>query len=171
MTEIDHARTEAVRPAWQRVLFGSRPMFTGIRILCLVALATFLFGVLLVPIRVTGNSMYPTYRDGQINFVNRYSYKHAPPQRGDVVALKAAGEQMLLLKRIIGLPGETIALRGGRILIDGRAYQDQFSGNPVSQLRKSQKLGDDEYFVIGDNRRISELYFIQRWQIVGKLLF
>src|SRR6478672_13206629 len=93
-------------------VFGPRPQRTLCRVVVWVLLTVTFFHQLLVPIQIIGSSMSPTYRNGSLNLVNRLSYtNHHPPHRGDVIALRSEGE--LLLKRIVALPGETVAIQGG----------------------------------------------------------
>ena len=157
---------------WLRVIVGKRPLLTLLRIAFVISLATFLFKVVLVPIRVRGSSMVPTYQDGAINFVNRLSYRHAKPRRGDiVVTIEPEHHEFLILKRVVGLPGETIAVRRGAISINGTPYQDKYSTAPLTPAFRSRKLADGEYFIIGDNRVVSEFYFVTLPEIVGKVIF
>jgi signal peptidase I len=164
-------RVEA-KPWWLRVIVGRRPFLTLLRILFVITLATFLFKVVLVPIRVRGSSMIPTYYDGAINFVNRLSYRHSKPRRGDIVVIiEPERHEFLVLKRVVGLPGETIAVRRGAISINGIPYQDKYSKEPLTHAFRSRKLAEGEYFVIGDNRIVSEYYFVTVPEIVGKVIF
>src|SRR5689334_10754982 len=107
-------RTSALeRSGWARFVYGRNPGWTLVRILFLVAIVLIVFKFFLIPIRVTGDSMFPTCRNGQIKFVNKRAYRHHRPARGDIVAVEFEGRQVLLLKRIIGLPGETFQVREG----------------------------------------------------------
>ena len=136
--------------------------------------------------RVQGRSMLPTLRTGQWAFVTRWNYLVGRPRRGDVVICFFPGRKMkrfpflrqMMVKRIVGLPGETVAFEEGAVLIDGRAivedYLDpaftrrQFSRPPVA-------LGEEEYFVLGDNRDASHdsraVGPLNRRMIVGKVRF
>ena len=73
----------------------------------------------MLPVRIEGNSMFPTYHDRGVNFVNRLAYRHIEPQRGDIVGIRMAGPSVMLMKRIVGLPGETVAFEHGRLIING----------------------------------------------------
>src|SRR5579872_3664149 len=96
-------------PRWlQAILIGRKPKWTLIRLSAIIFGTLVLFGFVLIPIRVTGISMYPTYPDRRINFINRLAYVNHEPRRGDVVGISLAGEHLMLMKRIVGLPGETI---------------------------------------------------------------
>ncbi len=157
---------------WLRLIIGRRPLRTLVRMLVLVGVAVLLFKVLLVPIRVTGMSMEPTYHDGRINFLNRYAYRWHPPRRGDVVGAEDGRSRLMLLKRVLGLPGEHVSISDGRIAIDGRLLDEPYvEGVGQLQYRASALLRDQQYFIIGDNRRVSAYGVVQLSQIKGKVLF
>lgn len=121
--------------------------------------------------------MLPTYRNGQIKFVNKLSYKSKDPQRGDVVAVEYAGKEVLLLKRVIAVPGETFQVRAGEVYINGEPLVEPYivgkipstNGKGVGHTEPIP-LGPDEYMILGDNRDLSEGYFNKRRQIIGKVL-
>jgi signal peptidase I len=132
-------------------------------------LAIAFFQHLLVPIQIIGSSMQPTYRNGSLNLVNRWSYTKKPPGRGDVVALNAEGE--LLLKRIVALPGETVAIANGQIYVDDQLLADPFSSHAIPWEMDPIQLSGDEYFVIGDNRSASIFCKVCKTDILGKTVF
>jgi signal peptidase I len=161
-----------------RVIFGRSPKRTLVRVATLIILCVVFFKYVFVGIRVMGISMSPTYRDGSINFVNRLAYVFHPPQRGDVVGIKMTGENMLYLKRIIALPGETISFDHNAVLINGRKLHEPYVryGNPFLPWdEKPLVLSQDEYFVVGDNRSMNQYDHAHgrttRNRIVGKVLF
>jgi signal peptidase I len=151
-------------------VFGARPHRTLCRVLVWCVLTLTFFHHLLVPIQIIGSSMSPTYRNGSLNLVNRLSYtrKH-PPHRGDVVALSAEGE--LLLKRIVALPGEIVAIQDGALVINGRRLSDEFSLTNIPWELDPLILKPDEYFVIGDNRAASVFCKVSKRDILGKIIF
>jgi signal peptidase I len=155
---------------WRRLLFGKNPTRTLRRVLCWATGSLVFFHYLLVPIKVIGASMTPTYRDGSVNFVNRLSYKTAMPKRGDVIVLRDEDNQ-LILKRVIAVPGERVALHYGIFYINGKPLQDRFSNQPVNWDFAPTLLRADEYFVIGDNRTYSIFGKYNRSQILGKIFF
>ena len=108
------------------VLFGRNPKLTLIRIIILVAGCWAVFTLVLLPIRVTGISMLPAYPDRSFNLVNRLAYLRHEPQRGDVVSIRLTGPHGLFMKRIIGLPGETVAFAEGRVLINGEIIEEPY---------------------------------------------
>ena len=106
----------------------------------LVAIVTYLiFSYLLIPLRIQGQSMEPTYRDGGFAFCWRPMYFLSSPKRFDIVAVRYAGRRVMLLKRIIGLPGETVEFRRGDLYINGR----RILLNPMSNTIQPGILGQD----------------------------
>ncbi len=165
-----------LRHWWARIVFGRYPRRTLLRLAYLTAGSFITFKFLLLPIRITGHSMKPTYRDGRINFVNRLSYLRSKPRRGDVVGIRTAGEHVLLLKRVIGLPGERIAIVRGVVYIDAKPLEEPYVKYNAERFRRAwweseRQLEDDEYFVIGDNRAVSDLGGVYESRILGKVLF
>lgn len=153
----------------RQFVFGPRPQRTLCRMALWTILTVVFFHHLLVPIQIIGSSMSPTYRNGSLNLVNRWSYTKATPHRGDVVALNAEGE--LLLKRIIAVPGEKVAIVQGEIEVNGSPLSDQFSIQKIPWEMDPVALKPGEYFVIGDNRAASVFCKVHREDILGKILF
>jgi signal peptidase I len=174
---MEPTSTVARSPGWLRVvLIGRNPKVTLMRgavlgLVCFLFFKFYFFSKIILPVRIEGNSMYPTYFDHHRNYVNKLAYRHSEPQRGDVVGIRMSGEHIMLLKRIVGLPGETIAFANGRLLINGlkmdEPYLKHFS--PAPDL-EPEKLLPNEYYVIGDNRLNSDRGRIPRERIVGKIL-
>jgi len=114
------------------------------------------------PFVVKGASMEPTFQNGDYLIVDQLSYRFHPPERGDVIIMRYPKDPtVFFIKRIIGLPNETVELVGSRIVI-------QKSGAPAITLDQSfldpsrvsdeygvYTLNSDEYFVLGDNRNAS----------------
>lgn len=162
-------------PSWLRtVLIGRKPARTLARIAGLVVAVILVRAYVLIPIIVKGPSMLPTYQESGVNFVNRLAYLRSEPQRGDVVAIRTSGTSIMYMKRIVGLPGETVAFREGRVLIDDRVLEEPYVKLPCDWDRAPVTLGDHQYFVVGDNRSMPEMYHVfgetDRARIVGKIL-
>lgn len=108
-----------------------------------------------------GQSMEVTLSGGDTVLLNVLAYQVGSPKRGDVVAFKPNGSTTghSSIKRIIGLPGETVQIKDGMIYINGEVYLEKKSypvmTNP-GMASEEIKLGDREYFVLGDNRNNSE---------------
>ena len=157
---------------WGRLLVGRRPARTLARLVVLVLGSFVLFKFFFLPIRVVGNSMAPTYNNGRINLVNRMAFRWHPPKRGDVVAVQLDKSRLVLLKRVVGLPGEHLAIRAGHVVINGRRLDEPYAN--VADLPPSQDemvLGPDQYFVIGDNRDISAFGAVHEHEVLGKVVF
>ena len=112
-------------------------------------------------------SMDPTLNAGDVLLVNRMAYRFSTPKRGDIIVYKTGDDSKKAsthIKRIIGLPGETIQIKDGQILIDG-----------VAETRVT--LGNGEYFVLGDNRnnsedsRYADMGNVKKRNIIGKVWF
>lgn len=111
-------------------------------------------------ISMVGVSMEPALYNGQEVLVNRFIYKITSPKRGDVIAFLPNGNQNshYYLKRIVGLPGESIQIIDGYVYINGgRLPEDEYDKMADYGIAENEiQLGSDEYFVLGDNRNMSE---------------
>jgi len=107
------------------------------------------------PFRISGISMAPNFADGQFILVDKLSYLVGLPMRGDVVVLKfpANPSKKLFIKRIVGLPGETIQIANGFVLVnDVKLIEAFLPESTVTTPDVIKVLGYQEYFVVGDNR-------------------
>lgn len=157
-----------------RILLGANPRATLIRAAVLIAAAIVVFGYILLPIRMEGISMLPTYSGG-INFANRYAYRWSPPQRGDAVAVRMAGEGVVFVKRIVGMPGERVGIEVGVVMINGEPLIEPHVLYKTLWNMPDVTLGPDEYFLIGDNRGMPmknhDFGKASRGRIIGKMVF
>ena len=160
---------------FNRLFFGANPKRTVIRIIVLVALASVTFKWVLVPIRTEGISMLPTYRSGSLKFVYTLTYKYLTPRRGDIVAIRLAGPNVLYVKRVVGLPGERVAVRDGVVHIDDLPLAERYVQHRKPWDVDEVTLGAHEYFVIGDNRgmmaRDHDFGRVHVSRIFGKVVF
>jgi signal peptidase I len=166
---------ETKPPAWWQVLLiGRRPRRTLVRVILLAVVCFVVFKFLLLPIRIEGISMEPTYHDRQVNFVNRMAFWWHPPRRGDVVSVRLAGEHAMYMKRIIGLPGETVSFHEGHAYINGQELDEPYVKYNCDWEHDPIPCGPDQYYVVGDNRSMPFTYHEQgraeRCRIVGKPL-
>lgn len=169
------AADATAKPSWLRILtIGRNPKNTAVRIAVLVIACFLLFHFALLPIRVNGISMWPTYHDRQVNFVNRLAYLWHEPQRGDVVSIKLAGASVMYLKRIVGLPGETIAFSDGKLLVNGEPLDEPYVKSTCDWTIPPVTLEAHQYYVVGDNRDMPEKDHVKgvasRQKILGKVL-
>jgi signal peptidase I len=168
---------------WLRIaVIGRNPKITLARIVILVVTCVVVFKFVLLPIRVEGVSMLPAYKDKSVNFVNRLAYLRHGPRRGDVVGLRLGGTNVIYrapgvmyMKRIVGLPGETVAFADGDLLINGTALDEPYVKGPCDWNCAPVTVGPNQYFVMGDNRSMPQDYHVfgkaNKEQIVGKVLF
>lgn len=129
------------------------------------------------PFIVHGESMDPTFATGQYLIIDEISYRFNPPQRGDVVVIHdPRGGDKYLIKRLIGLPGETLEIADGAVCIRAgetcTALEEPYVLYPKTDDVLRVTLGDDEFFVMGDNRAASldSRYFgaVKRDLVVGR---
>jgi signal peptidase I len=163
------------QPHWfYAIAVGRNPRNTLIRIAVLVVTCVVVFNFVLLPIRVTGISMLPAYPNRSFNLVNRLAYLRHEPRRGDVVSIRYAGDHVMLMKRIIGLPGETVAFVNGRVMINGRTLAEPYEKNKCDWNVPPVTCAPDEYFVVGDNRTMPSQDHVfgrvDRDRIVGQVI-
>ncbi len=114
--------------------------------------------------------MVPTLRDGSIHFINRLAYSWTTPQRGDVVAVTLEEHGLVLVKRIVGMPGEQLSIRDGEVYINGDLLKEPYA-NGKTPGSLNIDLQPRQYFVMGDNRGTSEYRERFDREILGKLVF
>ena len=131
---------------------------------------------------VIGNSMEPALYNGQEILMNRVVYKLSSPKRNDVVVFLPNGNENshYYVKRVIGLPGETIQIKDGRVYINGVLLNEDDALDQMIDAGIAQNeltLAADEYFVLGDNRNSSEdsrsgnIGALNKDNIIGKAWF
>lgn len=155
-----------------------------------IALSIFLvvYLIILQPHQVNGQSMVPNFQSGEYVLTDKVSYRMRNPERGEVVVFHAPeaahcpeGTGCDFIKRVIGLPGETVKLEGSTFYINGQPLSESyipsdFKTLPGDYLRnRTVTLGSDEYLVIGDNRPYSsdsrQWGPISKSNIVGRAFF
>ena len=100
------------------------------------------------PVRVNGSSMYSTLKENDIMILNRIHYRFNDIKRFDIVVVDAEDE--LLIKRVIGLPGEEIKYKNNKLYIDGKYIKEDFKHKKTDDF--TYRIPKGEYFVMGDNR-------------------
>jgi signal peptidase I len=123
--------------------------------------------------RVVGSSMVPTLENGEFLVVNKLGFRLHPPQRGDIIVFTdPVSPDRKLIKRVIGLPGETVEIQDGMILINRQVLDEPYLEDPGGSSRPASVLPEGEYFVLGDNRNNSSdsrtWGTLSRERIVGK---
>ena len=132
-----------------------------IEIIIAVALGIFVAYFFCQRVVVPDDSMQPGLAAGDKVLLNKLTYSFTDPQRGDVIAFRSGDDEnaAIRIKRIIGLPGETITIRNGQVIINGEVYveNNDFPSIVNAGLAEDEiTLGGTEYFVLGDSRNDSE---------------
>ena len=133
-------------------------------------------------VSTVGDSMNPVLSNGDAVLVNRIVYNAMRPRRGDVVVFKPGGNKNshYYIKRIIGLPGETVEIIENCIFIDGERIEEEYETSEISDVgiaAEKIELGENEYFVLGDDRensvdsRSEDVGNVERKDIYGKAWF
>jgi signal peptidase I len=117
--------------------------------------------------------MNPTLFNGEYLIINNFVYDLDEPQRGDIIVFKHPRNELNLIKRVIGLPGDTVEISGGRVTVNGTTLEEPYiQDNP--SYDNSWVVPDDQYFVLGDNRNNSSdshsWGFLPKDHLLGKAL-
>ncbi len=159
------------------VVIGRNWKLTLVRLIVLVVTCFVVFRFVLLPVRVEGISMLPTYSEWLGEYRKPARLSAARARRGDVVGIRLSDPSimwpsLMYLKRIIGLPGETVAFVNGTVLINGQALDEPYEKYDCDWNLPPVKLGPTEYFVVGDNRSMPAEFHVfgkvERDHIVGK---
>ena len=133
-------------------------------------------------VSTVGDSMNPVLYNKDVVLVNRIVYDASTPKRGDIIVFKPKGNENThyYVKRIIGLPGETLEIIEGTVYVDGKKLEESYSTTEIKDVgivTEKIELGGDEYFVLGDNRensedsRMADVGNVKRSHIYGKAWF
>lgn len=136
-----------------------KPFWEMVRFIFIILIIVIPFRIFIAqPFIVSGSSMFPTFHNGEYLIVDEISYRFKEPKRDDVVVFKYPNDtKKFFIKRIIGLPGETVNINGSDVTIvndshsAGLKLEEPYVENKSSN-EMSLKLEKDEYFVMGDNR-------------------
>ena len=130
-----------------------------IALVCLFAfVAVWYFGQ---RVSTVGDSMKPVLENGDVVLVNRIVYNATTPKRGDIIVFRPRGNENshYYIKRIVGLPGETVEILENRVYINGEKLEEDYDTTDIDDvglLSEPMELASDEYFVLGDDRENSE---------------
>ena len=168
-SDDDTARGEVMEFFFPRLRAGF-----FIRLAAVAFFALVVFGFLLMPCVIDGESMMPTYGRHGFNFCKKWSYWFKKPERSDVVVIKYASN-LYLLKRIVGLEGDTVEFRKGELFVNGRKQHEPYIHYICTWDLPPRRIAPGNCYVIGDNRSqpIKEHIFgqLSMKRIVGKPLF
>lgn len=132
-----------------------------VEILLVIALAYFIIAYGVERTTMIGDSMNTTLEEGDKIIVNKMIYRFRSPKRFEVIALKQSGKEhgYYTIKRVIGLPGETVQIKDGYVYIDGEQIEEKVPVEKCANGGRAEEeitLDDGEFFVLGDNRNNSE---------------
>jgi signal peptidase I len=134
------------------------------------------------PTRVFGISMQPSFHEKDYLILSKEAYARETPKRGDVIVFKSQlrtidGKKELLIKRVIGLPGDEIKVSDGSVYVNGELQDDSYTKDHFTNGSLDVTVPAGEYFCMGDNRmhstdsRFSEVGFVSFNKIKGKVIF
>jgi signal peptidase I len=167
--------------AWR---FGAELIRTAV-VVSILAYVIRLF--ILQPFVVEGSSMYPRFQTNDFLIVDKLSYRFSSPQRGDIIVFKYPYDlETNYVKRIIGLPGDTVKIDNGQVSViddahpEGVTLDEPYLSNgntttlPVSSIKNEFSVPSDKYFVLGDNRHASsdsrEWGFLPKEDVIGRVI-
>lgn len=161
---------------FNRVLYGGGIVFDMCKWIILLAVAVILINKFwLTVFIVDGESMEPNMHDKELILLKVSSYNSSNPKRGDVVVVRYPGDpdNRKYVKRVIGLPGERLQIFDGKIFINEKVLEEYYLPyGTLSEPDKTYSLKDNEYFLMGDNRPVSNdsRYFggVEKRFIIGK---
>ena len=173
----DFFNDEKLEKAWSPVRNFFLPKLTWkffLRLGAVIVLAVVLFKYFLVPSVVSGSSMEPTFASNGFNFCWRGAYWFRKPQTGDVVVIKY-GKKINFLKRIVGMPGDSVEFRNGKLFVNGEEQYEPYVKLPSDWNMEPKKVAEDEFYVVGDNRSMPiskhQHGAVKAYRIIGTPLY
>jgi signal peptidase I len=144
----------------------------GIAIILSFLIITFIVQAFYIP----SGSMRPTLKPGDRIFVNKFIYRFKDPERFDIIVFKyPVNPRKKFIKRVIGLPGDTVEIKSGNVYINAKQIEEDYTLDQGYSDYQKVKISPKNYFVLGDNRNNSEdsrfWGFVPRKNVVGKALF
>jgi signal peptidase I len=146
-------------------------------VLTTILVAVVVFFILQVTIQVSvinGSSMEPDLHDGERLIINKAVYHFAEPARGDIIIFNPPENHSSVpfIKRIIGLPGDTVEIKNGQVIVNGEALTEPYIEEAPEYYMQKITVPGNSYFVLGDNRNLSNDshngWTVLRSEIIGK---
>ncbi|MDY5730115.1 MAG: signal peptidase I [Eubacteriales bacterium] len=170
-TEVDPVKpcTESTTPkkkGWKKELL-EWIIALGSALVIAFVVRTFIFE----PVKVSGRSMAETLQNGEIMITTKYNYWLGDPSRFDIVICKYPNRKETFVKRIVGLPGDTVSVENGLLTVNGTVYPEPYITHRPNYSLETYTVPDNMYFVLGDNRANSNdshlVGPIERKQVIG----
>jgi signal peptidase I len=125
---------------------------------------------------VVMSSMEPNFQEGECIMVNKVCYRSSGPQRGEVIVFDPSFDsEYPFIKRVIGLPGETVEIKDGKVSVNGTPLNEEYIMAPPNYTMPATEVSENEYFVLGDNRNnstdSSKGWTVLQDNIIGKAWF
>lgn len=149
---IYRCQSQMLPNAIHRFLFPSPDKRFFIRLFLLALACYLIFGHVLIPLRIQGLSMEPTYHDRSFAFCWRLQYAFSPPKRFDVVTVRYSGRSVMLLKRVVALQGETVEFRKGMLYVNGKLMEEPYVRHRSGWELPPRTVAPGHVYVVGDNR-------------------
>jgi signal peptidase I len=152
-------------------------VFREVAITVLIAVAVFaLLRLTVQSYEVRMSSMEPNFYEGDCIMVNKVTYRSSDPQRGQVIVFTPPfPSEYPFIKRIIGLPGDTVEIRDEKVFVDSIPLEEEYVMAPPNYTMQATRVPETEYFVLGDNRNNSNDshsgWMVPRDNIIGKAWF
>lgn len=131
-----------------------------------------IFSCVIRPVVISGKSMEPNYHDGDLRFIKMYDKKY---ERKDVVVVNSTEVGDIIIKRVIGVPGDTVQIKGSEVYVNDKKVKDvtPVKTKTAGLLKKPITLKSGEYIILGDNRQESldsrEIGPVLEEEIIGKI--
>lgn len=165
------------REKWSKII--KKISIWALELLLVIGLAYFITNYAVEKTTMRGDSMEPILQNEDEILINKFAYRFTAPKRFDIIIFKQNGKEHSFynIKRIIGLPGEKIAIKDGTVYVNGKKLKEKIEVDSMLTAGVAEdeiKLDENEYFVLGDNRNNSEdsrftsLGNVVRQDIIGK---
>ena len=172
---VNEEGKEIARPAKPR---GKSPLNWARDILISLAISAFIIIFVYQPVKVEGTSMMPTLDDQERIFINKFVYHFSHIDRGDTIVFWFPGDPTKsYIKRVIGVPGDTVEVDRGTVVVNGHALEEDYVPSEYrdDNSMPAKKMPAGEYFVLGDHRSSSNdsraWGLVPRRYIYGKAVF
>ena len=158
------------KPLWREIV--EWVLVIVVAVVAALLIRTFIFE----PVRVDGNSMLETLHNNEYMIVTKYQYLFGDPERFDVIICHYPGRgRTNFVKRVVGIPGDTVAVHGGVLYVNGEAVEEEYIDYRPNYEYPETVVEEGHYFVLGDNRSNSNdshvpgVGQLERDQIKGKV--